>query len=47
VTGRVTEVPLGVEVMLPDAGGRPRQVFHVYEPSTPFARELARARTRR
>ena len=43
MTGRVTEVPLGVEVTLPDAGGRPRQVIHVYEPPTPFARQLARA----
>jgi hypothetical protein len=43
MTGRVSEVPLGVEVMLPDAGGRPRQVIHVYEASTPLARQLARA----
>jgi hypothetical protein len=43
VSGRVTEVPLGVEAMLSDPGGRPRRVHHVYEPSTPFACQLARA----
>src|SRR5439155_10798298 len=43
MTGGVTEVPLGVEVTLPDAAGRPRQVIHVYEPPTRFARQLARA----
>lgn len=43
MTGRVTEVPLGGEVMLTDAGGRPRRIHRVYEPSTPLARQLSRA----